>query len=93
MKSLEFMFETRDEQVRHTRKSGEYLNTRYVGFNIIHLYKLQGFYVELFFDVRESRFTDARVTEDASIIKYFYPDDHVEIRLPFLSASGRKGRR
>lgn len=89
MRSLEFMFEDRDEQVRYARKEGRYLNTRYLGFNIIHLYKVSTFYVELFFDVRESRFTDTKVTEDASIIKYFYPDEKKEIRLPFLNAAGR----
>jgi hypothetical protein len=89
MQSIEFIFEKKEDQVKHAQKSGHYLNTRFLGFDIIHLYKVDDFFVELFFDVRENGFTHAKVTEDVSILQYFYPDDRNEIRLPFLRIPDR----
>jgi hypothetical protein len=89
MQSIEFIFEKKEDQVRYAQKSGQYINTRFLGFDIIHLYKVNDFFVELFFDVRENGFTHAKVTEDVSILKYFYPDDRIEIKLPFLRIPGQ----
>lgn len=89
MQSIEFIFEKKEDQVKYAQKTGHYINTRFLGFDIIHLYKVNDFFVELFFDVRENSFTHSRVSEDVSVLKYFYPDDRKRITFPFLRRSGQ----
>jgi len=84
MNTLEYMFESLNDQVAIAENKGNYLNSRFREFQIIHLFKLEDFYVELYYDINKSAYSRTKVTDDISVIKYYYPDDQQMVEIPFL---------
>jgi hypothetical protein len=84
MNTCQFELKSEAEQITYTKNKGKYVNTRFMGFHVIHLHRIKDFLVELYFDIRTQSFSYCRIASEDDLLTLLYNDANLEVKLPFL---------